>query len=373
MDYHGRVIDAEPPVVVSMPPNTSKLFLDSSVRDKQKDKHATNFESTLSTSGAGLKRITHRTIQWSQPLYTHNTESWELILSFDDDGFVQKYVYYMTPFVMFKEFSNPAAPYGLGTPAIYSYALMVQTALQTGARLIETPTVVEGVHGNNLQFRYSIDRGFTMYDTSGPPRVPFRIEPCSWLQRGHNIHGFGVREIPNNKTITMNPSAYANGTSLYFSDASPSLIYSRYLAISSHELSRNRKITSFNNTQNPALAAVEVNVIPTTRKNLGILHTYTTKEDPTVINLRYGDNIQFLRINITDEFGEDILTGSPLDECIYAGLDPGEEVVGMLQNNTMYTNGLINLILANPSFFNTRSNVKMPDSSIVHVFETTMI
>lgn len=373
MNHSSRVQDVEPSVVVNLPPNSSKLFLDSTMRDKHKDSDATDFEATLSTSGSGLKRISHRTLQWMQPLYTHNLNNWQLIMTFGP-GFAQRYVYYMTPFVMFKEFSKPSQPYGFAAPDAHSYAAMVEACLQTGARKIESPGTVEAAQpGASLEFRYSVDRGFVMYSTAGPPRVQFTIEPCSWMQRANNVHGFGVRENVNNSVITMNPSAYANATSIYFSDLSPSLVTSRYIAISSREICRNRKITSFNNTSNPALAAIELNIIPVVRDTLGVLHTYTAEADPTVINLRYGDNIQFLRISMSDEFGEGMPTGSPLDGAIYAGLDPGEAIPLMLQSDSMYSNDLIDLILGNPLFFQPFANVKLPDSPIVHVFETTMI
>ena len=372
MDYLERVQDAEPNTVVSLPANSSKMFLDSSSRNRINDPHATTFESYLGLHGAGLKRVTHRTIQWMQPLYTHNMKNWELVMSFDGDGFIQKYAYFMTPYVIFKEYSDPSDPYGFATPADNSYAKMVETCITTGARKVESSDTVELVQpGATLRFRYSADRGFCMYSVGAA--VKFRIEYCSWLQRAYNIHGFGVRLSATSDLVFMNPSFYATGTSFYFSDATPILMYTRYICISSRELCRNRKITSFTNTKNPALAGTELNVIPTQRAKLNVLHTYTTEEDPTVVNMRYGDNIQFLRIEMVDEFGEQMLTGSPLENAIATGLDPAGHIFTMLTSASSYSNDVVDLIIDNETFFQQYENIKLPDTPIVHVLETTMI
>lgn len=396
---YGR--DGEPKSTQSVPPNSSFLLLDSNSRDTKTNPNPADFLANLSNSAQGVRRLIHRNLQWTTPIYTHNKKDWELIISFSTDNFVQKYVCYMTPFYTFSKFAGPEEDLiEYAPPNIRYYCAMVTAALSTGLRKVETPLIVEEPEaGTRLECRYSRYHGLLLSLTQRDAPSPedyFRIENCSWLQFGHNIHGFGAQiELSSGEfKFIMEPAIYAVGTNVYFSSATPIGVYTRFISVVSQEICRNRKITSFSNLRRGGkMNATETTILPVLFENLNTLKNYETALDPTVVNLRPGDNLQHLRISILDEFG-DILEsgntpGNPLQNYLFwLATNPAiadktpynltdiffDPINGPI--NPVYSNDLISTVLADTYGFFKKTNYDVAridtGTPIVHYCEMIM-
>ena len=99
----------------------------------------TDFDVELNNSTSGGRRIAHRNLQWTQPIWWHNPEDWEIQISFNDDP--QIYVGYMYPWTTFNYFAGAEEDLLEYQPPVpNSYCAMVQEVLRTGLRRIQTPT-----------------------------------------------------------------------------------------------------------------------------------------------------------------------------------------------------------------------------------------
>lgn len=384
----------EPKPTQTVPPNSSFVLLDSKARDTSNDPNPCSFLADLGNSASGARRIIHRLLQWSQPIYTHNLTDWELIISFSTDSFAQKYVCYMFPWYTFTNFSGVTKDSeDFAVPDPRSYCAMVTEALQNGLRLIEAPTVpAPPAAAARLECRYSRNRGLLIALDQRPDPDPadyFRIEPCSWLNIGHNIHGFGnqIEVSPGNYEYRMEPRLFAKGVNNYFSSAAPIGIYTREVFVTSREICRNRKLTSFTNLrQGGETAATELTTVQCLFPNLNVQKNYETTVDPTVINLRDGDNLQHMRINIIDEFGNivesGLLSGNPFElfyfETIASGAAGPFDMSGVLYDPTnslpVYSNTMITSALTNEFYRRYQFQAARIDQStaITHYLELVM-
>ena len=335
----------EPPNRVKALANTSLLLVDSQSRNVISNPNPCDFAVELNVSGSGLRRIVHRNLQWTQPFYSHTMEDWEIIITFSGDGFVERFRGYMPPFVSFQTFVGDLDDEGANfpTPAVHSYCAALEAVLQTGLRSESTPFVTTAFP--TFFVTYSKSRGMLIGLTTavGIPDY-FRLEFCSWLNKGHNVHGFGIPittvsggslKAGGGSTgevrYAMEPSLYENGTNLWFSSGTPLGVYSRYVTAFSKEICRNRKVTSFSNVKkNGLLNATELTVLPCSYARNGVLKNNVTTDDPTVVNLRDGDALQVFEISIADESGRVI-------ECGEIGGNPIQAYTASLILDGVYT------------------------------------
>lgn len=394
--------DAEPFTTQSVNPNTTFLIADSQAREIRNNPMPTEFEVEISNAAAGARRIAHRNLQWTQPLWWHNPSDWEVRISFSVDNYAQVFVGYAYPWTTFRAFAGAFEDLReFQDVEPNSYCAMIETMLRSGLRRKETPTVIHDFTGSGVPIadfgcKYSRQRGLVIYlgqeNVEGPLPVLFRIEECSWLSRGHNVHGFGVQKISEagNPIFTMEDSLYNTGVNVWFSAGAPLGAYTRFFFIASREMCRNRKITSFTNLRaSGQLNSTELTVIPSLLENQGVLKNYVTDEDPTVVNLRPGDNLQTFKIALADEFGEIVQTGrlSGNPAVLYAAYLIGRNLpvpydlytsiyADITDNNVIYDNDVITAVLQDTYGFFSRNNfmnARIDQATpIVHHFEVTM-
>jgi hypothetical protein len=406
MAYIGNKND-EPLAIQRVDPNTSFLLADSQSRDVTLDRCPTDFSMELNMSASGARRITHRNLQWTQPLWTHNLTDWEMIISFSSDGYTQKFVCYCFPWITFSTFAGRTKDsLDYQDPDFESYCAMMQAMLRTGLRKIETPAVLEplpsptfpDIHPDHFYVKYSRYRGMVIYYDQTLPLPPeglfFRVERCSWMNKAHHVHGFGVlkQDSENSEAYyAMEDSLYANGVTSWLSAGISGGIYSRYAFVFSKEINRNRKITSFSNLKKSGLLnSTECTVVPLVFQRLSTLKNYITSEDPTVINLRPGDQLQQVRISMADEFGDIIscgkFSGFPFDLYTYYLLtnslpleyDLSTSVYATYPASTpIYDNDAITAALVDKHGFfksNLFTDARLDGATpIVHYFEVTML
>lgn len=398
--------DWEPPAVTINYPSQTLLLADSVYRSTQSEPRPTDFSLELSTTAQGCRRISHRELQWTQPIWTHNKTDWEIILSFSNDDHAQKYVGYCYPYNVFTSFSERAtdATADWLLSDTHSYCYMIRTMLRTGLRKIENPYTPDyPAFALRFECRYSKTRGLVIYlnppEDPEDPTIYFKVYPCSWLSpAGHNIHGFGVLKGLSSdqggsglgQQYTMEDSLFASGTNRWFSSSPPHGIYTRYLSINSPEISANKKITSFSNSVGFGIGSGEVNVFSTIFDHLNQLKKYSTDFDPTIINLREGTALQHIRITMLDEFGHlissGVIPGNPID--LYAAwltiqdLPPAYDLTDTIYkppliNAIAYDNNVITAVLKDEySFFKKYEfdDARIDSSTpVAHLFEVVML
>ena len=95
--------EGEPRVLQVVTPNSSILLLDSESRDMLTDPMPTDFGVELNMSVSGGRRIAHRNLQWTQPIYTHNLSDWEIRISFSSiNNYQTVFVGYVSPYIIYK-------------------------------------------------------------------------------------------------------------------------------------------------------------------------------------------------------------------------------------------------------------------------------
>jgi hypothetical protein len=321
-------------VVRPLLPSSSVMLIDSETRDFRSDPMPTDFNVNLSQSGQGVSRILHRSMQWTQTLFTHNLSDWEIVVSISD-AYSDKMVTFALPCMTYTSFTgNDEEPWYV--PESGSYCNMLEQALRWGLRRVSDPTTVvvdeDGQFIYHLGYyadfivRYSKDTGLVIALDQTRQQFPlyFRFEPCTWMSRGRNVHGFGVKNFsrPNIENLQavgpltrgtegvdpinfiMEPTLYQLGVNMYTSSSFPQLVYTKYVIPTSKEICTDRLVNSFTNqNQAGAISGQEINIFPISRNRLATLQTLTTTTDPTVIARKKGDALQHFNIRIIDQYG----------------------------------------------------------------------
>lgn len=295
--------------VHTLPANRSLVFADSLYRDvTDPNQGPYDFLCNLSGSAIEGKEIIYRRLHWNQPLFSHNNTSCELLFQINGDE-TTTYVVYATPFLCFSEFDGNPAGTSFLTPRPYSYASNMELGLQNDVRNYATNLIpiVGGLQDANgfamtPQFRYSSTKGFVFtFEPSINPAIPvytLRLLPCSYIEKAHFVHGFGILS-PSAPTEYTPRDLWTVG---YFSDDTPSLLPTRYIVITSDELTRDKRMISFQNA-NSSKIINELAIFTVNRDKTGAYHSEVTGEDGTVLSKRADYNPQSFRITISDEKG----------------------------------------------------------------------
>jgi len=385
-------------------------MVDSMARNIQKDKKPTEFSVSLGVSGQGLRRIAHRNLQWTQPFWWHSMDDNKIRISFSVDNYETIFVGYVPPFVSYGSFGGDDDAGEFTNPLPGSYCEAIQTMLTTGLRFEGDEEEVidyDGIYGPILEqfaVSYNNKRGMVISLPQEAPGVDpdtypvyFRVEKCSWLDRGHHVHGFGVPRSYKvgtegelgETTYEMEESAYQVGTNIWFSSATPLGMYTRYVTVYSKEICRNRTVTSFTNVKSSGnLNGQELTVLGTVLDNVGVLKNYVTAVDPTVINLREGDALQVFDIAVGDEFGRAVpagdLGGNPVANYrweervnnVNLPLDLGGTAWDGVENSSWYSNDLTTALLRDAGEYMRVKNfttAKIDSATpVVHYLEVTM-
>lgn len=305
--------------VITVPPNKSLLLVDSRYRNLDDTPYNLTVQLTAGLTG---RRLTYQTLSWSSPFFTHNLTNNKIRLQFlrSDLGPEIVYVTYMMPWTITKQFANPDGSTNIapGSYAAYLTASLNDLRLEVN-NLAPTPLMVAGQPVEAVVV-YDYGRGFTIYfqNTTTAEIEPFRILDCSWIENGHYIHGFGIYDVDTNKfrppTYLLpktDPSSYV---SAYSSDTTPTLLYTRYVSISSRELTKDRIVQPFTSSgaSNANLSA-QLAIFATSYLNSGVYHQDYEVNDNSIINIREGTQPQYFHILIDDEFGNTLIPSNPLN------------------------------------------------------------
>lgn len=302
-----------PPSVVSIPPNKSLLLVDSRYRTLEDTPYDINVNLT---SALTARKLYYQTLSWSSPFFTHNLTNNEIRVQFKNDDLPNRiYVTYMMPWTMIKEYASPtSAEIEPGSYGAYLYSSLNDLRLHY-ANLQYPDITVNGGHSVLANVEYNYSRGFTIYFIDGTTEQPveFRILDCSWIEFGHYIHGYGVYDPATNK---FRPALYSQPDAKQFmrsytSDTTPTLLYTRYVAVSSKELTKDRIVQPFTAANAPNFNA-QLAIFATDVKNSGVYHQDYEINDTSIISVRAGTQHQFFRIYITDEFGDILKPGNPI-------------------------------------------------------------
>lgn len=275
------------PTVEVLELDTDHMILDSTFRDVSIDPDASNFNASLTGAPRNLKRIFHQTLTWTQPLYAHNKESMEILVTYDGT----EYVALMTPYYTHISPDGTDLSVPFGTPVDGSYAADLEGALN---KMVEPVTRNIFVPPDLFTVRYSQATGFVIRNDT-----PFTIHDTStWLTLRNHTHGFGENVgTGTNPVWSIEPDA-----TVLMANAPPTLNPCRYFSVSSDEAARNRRTASFSNNENGAITSQEMNVFNVEYKNNNVLHTQDNTADPTIINVN--SVIQSLRVTLVTDKGE---------------------------------------------------------------------
>lgn len=298
--------------VVTVPANKSLMLVDSRYRNIEDTPYDVNV--TLS-SALTARRLYYQTLSWSSPFFTHNLTNNEIRIQFrDDDNPGRVYVAYMMPWTMTKEYSGSTAELEPGSYGMFLYETLTDLRRE-GVNLMRHEVKVGGGHDILAYVDYNYSRGFTFYfeDITTRQATPFRVLDCSWIEKGHNIHGFGVFDPVTNK---FRPALYSQPTDdqwmySYTSDTTPTLLYTRFVTVSSKELTKDRVVQPFTASGAPNYNA-QMAIFATNVQNSGVYHQDYEINDTSIISVRPGTQHQFFRITVTDEFGDVLLPGNPI-------------------------------------------------------------
>src|SRR3972149_1047247 len=288
-----------------------------------------NFQANFSSAIVG-KQIIYQKLYWNQPIFSHSNDSVELRFQINGDD-TTTYVVYATPFVMFNQYDGnpPGIPWA--APQQYSYASMMEIGFNGDVRLLNSnlqltipppPAVDYGwlYDADGFQmtvyFRYSPVQGFSIsFAPSINPNIPvytIRLLPCAYISQAHFVHGFGIFD----KTISETEFFPRNlWTVAYFSDDTPNLLPFRYITIRSSELTKDRRMISFQNA-NANRFNNEIAIIALSPVYTGTYHTENVGDDATVISKRDDYQPSTVRIVIADERGVAISCDDPISNLL---------------------------------------------------------
>lgn len=286
-----------------------------------------NFQANFSAALVG-KEIIYQKLYWNQPIYAHSNDNNELRFQINGDDTVT-YVVYAVPFIMYNEYdgNEPGIPWP--APKVNSYASMMELGFNGDVRELNTNLQLANSDKANpgnlydadgfqmtVYFRYSPPQGFAIaFAPSINPNIPvytIRLLPSTYIAFAHFVHGFGIFD---DNSLSTNFVPRNQWTVAYFSDDTPNLLPFRYITIRSQELTKDRRMISFQNANsnrfNNEMAIIALSPVTT-----GTYHVENVGDDATVISKR--DDYQPLtaRIIITDENGNPILCDSPISNLL---------------------------------------------------------
>ena len=196
----------------------------------------------MSGTGIYAKELYYTRLYWNQSLFSHNNSNNEILFQINGDTSTT-YVVYATPFLMFNEYDGNPEGTSLLLPQLNSYASNIEQGFNGDVRLydynqvpINNKSGVIKVDGVDIYFafRYSPTRGFYLYPIQPVPALesgPITIQllPCSWIQNGHFVHGFGVwnSDLSSSSTLVNGGGGVYEPRpgfkACYISDCSPNL------------------------------------------------------------------------------------------------------------------------------------------------------
>lgn len=331
------------PSVNILPAQRAIVLADSKYRRRNKEKDSEgniiqvesetespyNFQANFSSALVG-RQIIYQKLYWNQPIYSHNNDSCELRFQINGDDSVT-YVIYAVPFVMYNQYDGnpPGIPWP--PPQPFSYASMMELGFNGDVRLLNSnmqltipppPATDYGwlYDANGFQmtvyFRYSPAQGFSIsFAPSINPAIPvysIRLLPCSYIAKAHFVHGFGIFDETSGLTDFVPRNQW---TVAYFADDTPNLLPFRYITIRSAELTKDRRMISFQNA-NANRFGNEISIIALSPVYTGTYHTENVGDDATVISKRDDYQPSTVRIIIADETGAPIKCDSPISNLM---------------------------------------------------------
>lgn len=365
--------------------NKSKDSQGNIVQDETNDESPYNFQAYFSSALVG-KEVIYQKLYWNQPIYAHTNASSELRFQINGDDSVT-YVVYAVPFVMYSEYDGnpPGIPWGV--PKNFSYAAMMELGFNGDVRLLNSnlqltippPPATQfgylydaGGFQMTVYFRYSPVQGFSIsFAQSINPNIPvytIRILPCTYISEAHFVHGFGIYDalISESEFVPRQ-----NWTVAYFSDDTPNLLPFRYITIRSAELTKDRRMISFQNANsnrfNNELAIIALSPVYT-----GTYHTENVGDDATVISKRDDYQPSVVRLIISDELGFPILCDSPISNLLQTPYIVNDAVKNSFLFSPQYGRG--NAVFVNDILFGVHSNFYTPisTSALVSLAQSTV-
>jgi hypothetical protein len=277
---------------------------------------------------------------------------------------------------MFTEYDGNAPGIAWGVPHQNSYASMMELGfngdvreLSSNLQLIQGPSPVPPGYlydANGYQitvyFRYSPSQGFRIaFAPSVNPAIPvytIRLLPCAYIANAHFVHGFGFYDASVSTTEFVPRNIW---TCAYTSDDTPNLLPFRYVTIRSEELTKDRRLLSFQNANSNRFNN-EMAIIALSRVYTGTYHTENVGDDATVISKRDDYQPQVARLIITDEEGIALLADSPISNLFQT-----PDIVNDTVKNSFITGplqGRGNVIFMNDLLFGTRNVMILPYSTM---------
>lgn len=316
---------------VVYPPNSNLILIDSAYRGIEQEPY--NFAATFS-SGIRGKQIAYDGIAWSQPFFTHNAKSSELIFEIETvPPQPEPLVIYATPWIIWKNYDGNVDTAFYQPPFYGSYGYNIETLLNTDIRLLSANTILyTPLNGGNpitFFFRYSSSGGYTFFARDAATLLPLRLRllPCRWLDYAHRVHGFGKYDALSDSII---PESDQFAVSIR-SAVHPNLVYTRYIYISCPELAQNRTYDSLLSGFSQPRFNMEVGVFATPIETAGVFHTDRATGDQTKIHLKTGVEPRVITMIMSDEEGEIISCGNPLEQFFADVTIPTQ-----YQNNLLY-------------------------------------
>lgn len=319
------------PTVRTLPANRSLVVADSVYRDVLVPGQSPyNFDCKLNAAMNG-KEVIYTKLYWSQPLFSHNNSNNELRFQINGDD-TTTYVVYATPFLCFNQFDGNPEGSSFQTPQPYSYADNMEKGFNGDVRnlsnnlvLINGNTgILQDADGFNMTvlFRYSPSKGFVItFEPSTNPNIPvytFKLLPCSYIANAHFVHGFGITTPESDGGIVPRDQWCVS----YFSDDTPSLLPLRFITIASPELTKDRRMISFQNSGKFSRSLNELAIFSLNKDYTCAYHTELVGEDATIVSKRDDYNPQSFTIIICDEKGNPLQCSDPIARLLQDPLVP---------------------------------------------------
>lgn len=342
-----------------------------------------NFQANFSSALVG-RQIIYQKLYWNQPIFSHNNGSVELRFQINGNDSVT-YVVYAIPFVMYNQYDGNAPGIPWGIPKVYSYASMMELGFNGDVRLLNTnlqltipppPATDYGYLYDadgfkmTVYFRYSPVQGFSIsFAPSLNPNIPvysIRLLPCEYIQNAHFVHGFGIYDETSGSTGFVPRNQW---TVAYFSDDTPNLLPFRYVTIRSAELTKDRRMISFQNA-NANRFGNEIAIIALSPVYTGTYHIDNVGDDATVISKRDDYQPSVARMIIADETGFPIECDSPITNL----LESSDIVNNLTKNSFLFgpTAGRGDANFVNAIVFGTKRSIAPIATSVpVQIFQST--